>query len=103
QARGRWPRWGGAGPGRLGPRRVVVARDLLEGLEDEGPRADPLSGPCLELGDRLHDQERVAAEIEEVVGDRDPLDAEQLAPHGRDQLLAVAGRRAEAGVGRGGR
>ena len=42
------------------------------------------------MRDRLHDQERVAAEVEEVVGDADALDAEELAPDRRDSLLGVA-------------
>ena len=42
---------------------------------------------------RLEEQERVAAEIEEVVVEADPFDLEELAPDRRDRLLELGARR----------
>src|SRR5690606_31640788 len=73
--------------------RACTYRWVLVKLHDR-----QLQAMAFELRDALNAQQRVAAEIEEVVVDTHAVDAEQIGPHVRERFLYTGLRRCEGHV-----
>ncbi len=66
-------------------------RRVLEQLDDGQLHPQRVAEPVVDA----NQQQRVAAEIEEVISDADALDPERLPPHVGDQTLQLRARRDE--------
>ena len=85
--------------GAGGAAAFQAARQALDGrvaeqLDDRDVAPGRLAQPALQAGD----QQRVAADLEEVLLDADPVEPQDLAPDGADRPLEVVARRHVGGL-----
>ena len=93
RTRSRTPGRGGAG-GATGT-CAHSSSHLLQRLEDQVARLQAAPRPRLDPGNRPHREQRVAAEVEEVVADADPLHPQQRLPDFGEERLHRRARRDE--------